>query len=83
MYRPFVLLTILIFAASPAAAGTSAPKELKDLYFGEALYYAFQGDCFDAVAGSTPSLRSTTGSMNPNATLSTTISTRPSLPWVI
>jgi hypothetical protein len=50
MYRPFVLLTILIFAASPAAAGTSAPKELKDLYFGEALYYAFQGDCFDAVA---------------------------------
>ncbi len=50
MYRLFVLLTILIFAASSAAAGTSAPKELKDLYFGEALYYAFQGDWFDAIA---------------------------------
>jgi hypothetical protein len=50
MYRLFVLLTILIFAASSAAAGTSAPKELKDLYFGEALYCAFQGDWFDAVA---------------------------------
>jgi hypothetical protein len=50
MYRLFVSLTILIFAASSAAAGTSAPKELKDLYFGEALYYAFQGDWFDAVA---------------------------------
>jgi hypothetical protein len=50
MYRLFVLLTILIFVASPAAAGTSAPKELRDLYFGEALYYAFQGDWFDAIA---------------------------------
>ena len=50
MYRLFVLLTILIFAASSAAAGSSAPKELKDLYFGEALYYAFQGDRFDAIA---------------------------------
>ncbi len=50
MYRLFVSLTILIFAASSAAAGTSAPKELKDLYFGEAIYYAFQGDWFDAVA---------------------------------
>ena len=28
----------------------SAPKELKDLYFGEALYNAFQGDWFDAIA---------------------------------
>jgi len=27
----------------------SAPKALKDLYFGEALYYAFQGDWFDAI----------------------------------
>jgi hypothetical protein len=50
MYRLFVSLTILIFTASTAAAGTSAPKELKDLYFGEALYCAFQGDWFDAVA---------------------------------
>lgn len=50
MYRLFVLLTILIFTVSSAPAGTSAPKELKDLYFGEALYDAFQGDWFDAIA---------------------------------
>jgi tetratricopeptide (TPR) repeat protein len=50
MKRIFVLLTILIFSESSAQAGTSAPKELKDLYFGEALYYAFQGDWFDAIA---------------------------------
>jgi hypothetical protein len=50
MYRLFVLLTILIFSVSSATAGTSAPKELKDLYFGEALYDAFQGDWFDAIA---------------------------------
>jgi len=50
MYRLFVLLTILIFAVSSAFAGTSAPKDLKDLYFGEALYDAFQGDWFDAIA---------------------------------
>lgn len=50
MYRLFVLLIILIFAASSASAGSSKPKELKDLYFGETLYYAFQGDWFDAIA---------------------------------
>jgi hypothetical protein len=33
-----------------ALAGTSAPKGLKDLYFGEALYDAFQGDWFDAIS---------------------------------
>jgi hypothetical protein len=44
------MLTILIFSASPAPAGAFAPKELKDLYFGETLYYAFQGDWFDAIA---------------------------------
>jgi len=50
MKRLFVSLTILIVSASSAAAGTSAPKELKDLYFGEALYSAFQGDWFDAIS---------------------------------
>jgi len=50
MYRLFVVLTILIVAASSALAGSSKPKELKDLYFGEALYYAFHGDWFDAIA---------------------------------
>ncbi len=50
MSKLLVLLTILILVASSAAAGTTAPKELKDLYFGEALYCAFQGDWFDAIA---------------------------------
>jgi hypothetical protein len=49
MHRLFVSSIILIFAVSSALAGTSAPKDLKDLYFGEALYYAFQGDWFDAI----------------------------------
>ncbi len=54
------LLASLLFASSSLAAAaskdlkdmasTTAPKELKDLYFGEALYCAFQGDWFDAVA---------------------------------
>jgi hypothetical protein len=50
MNRLFVLLTILIFSASSASAGTPAPKTLADLHFGEALYYAFQGDWFDAIS---------------------------------
>jgi len=50
MNRLFVVLTILIFSASSAPAAPAAPKELKDLYFGEALYYAFQGNWFDAIA---------------------------------
>jgi hypothetical protein len=50
MDRLLVLLTALLFAVSPAAAGTSAPQALKDLYFGEALYLAFQEDWFDAIA---------------------------------
>src|SRR5512146_1353247 len=50
MKRLLVLLMILIFSASSASAGTSAPKELKDLHFGEALYSAFQGDWFDAIS---------------------------------
>ena len=49
MYRLFVAVTILIFSVSPARAGASAPQELKDLYFGEALYSAFQGEWFDAI----------------------------------
>ena len=49
MYRQFIALIILIFSVSPATAGKSGPQELKDLYFGEALYYAFQEDWFDAI----------------------------------
>jgi hypothetical protein len=50
MKRLFVLLTIFIFTATRAGAAPSAPEELKDLYFGEALYYALQGEWFDAIA---------------------------------
>src|SRR3972149_10234559 len=50
MNRLCVLLTIMIFPASSASAGPPAPKELKDLHFGEALYYAFQWDWFDAIS---------------------------------
>ncbi len=50
MKRLFVFLTGFMLAASSVAAGTPAPKELKDLYFGEALYDAFQGEWFDAIA---------------------------------
>ena len=31
-------------------SSTTAPDELRDLYFGEALYHAFEGDWFDAIA---------------------------------
>ena len=62
MIRLLIFLTTLLFVfpapASGAAAGkdpsdrisTTAPKELKDLFFGEALYDAFQGHWFDAIA---------------------------------
>ena len=50
MYRLFLLVTTLVIQVSPALAGTAAPQMLKDLYFGEALYYAFQEDWFDAIA---------------------------------
>ena len=50
MYRLIAILTGLMLAASAATAGSSSPKALKDLYFGEALYYAFQEDWFDSIA---------------------------------
>ena len=49
MYRFFVALIILIFSVSTPTAGRSDPLELKDLYFGEALFCAFQADWFDAI----------------------------------
>lgn len=50
MARLFIFLTCMLFASSSMAASTTAPKELKDLFFGEALYYAFQGEWFEAIA---------------------------------
>ena len=50
MSRLIILTIVLLLAVSSASAGTSAPEALKDLYFGEALYRAFQGDWFDAIA---------------------------------
>jgi hypothetical protein len=50
MNRLLVMVTILMLSASPAPADALAPKELKDPYFGEALYYAFQREWFDAIA---------------------------------
>lgn len=51
MLRLIAILTgLILLTVNTVAAGMSAPKELKDLYFGEALYYAFQDDWFDAIA---------------------------------
>ena len=51
MYRLFVILCSFIFLASPAmAVSTTAPEELKDLYLGETLFYAFQEEWFEAIA---------------------------------
>ena len=50
MFRLLIILGALILAASPATADPYAPEELKDLYFGEALYHAFQEEWFDAIA---------------------------------
>jgi hypothetical protein len=50
MKKLSVIVTTLILTVSSAPAGTAPRTELRDLYFGEALYYAFQADWFDAIA---------------------------------
>ena len=51
MYRLLAILTgFILLSVNTATAGMTAPRELKDLYFGEALYYAFQEEWFDAIA---------------------------------
>jgi hypothetical protein len=50
MKRPVISLMICIFLASSVQAGTTAPRDRKDLYFGEALYHAYQGEWFDAIS---------------------------------
>jgi hypothetical protein len=50
MKRTIVILAILIVSAGLPSAEAAPPKELRDLYFGEALYDAYQADWFDAIA---------------------------------
>ena len=51
MIRLIVLITSCWLVVATAAVGApGAPEELRDLYFGETLYYAFQKDWFDAIA---------------------------------
>ncbi len=50
MSRLMLILACLLFATSSPAADTYTSKGLKDVYFGEALYNAYQGEWFDAIA---------------------------------
>ncbi len=51
MFRLIAFLTSFwLLASSALAARTTAPPELRDLYFGETLYYAFQQEWFEAIA---------------------------------
>ncbi len=50
MFRFFVLLASLLFASSAVAAGISGSEDMKYLYeYGDALYYAYQGEWFEAI----------------------------------
>jgi len=53
MFRLVAIIISICIGVSSAVAGeiaTTAPEELKDLFFGEALYCAFQDEWFDAIA---------------------------------
>ncbi|MCI0439519.1 MAG: tetratricopeptide repeat protein [Chloroflexi bacterium] len=50
MLRFFLCLAGLFVLWPSFAASTDARSPLRDLYFGEALYYAYQGGYFDAIA---------------------------------
>jgi hypothetical protein len=50
MFRLICILACLLFATSALAANPYTSKGLQDVYYGEALYHAFQGDWFQAVA---------------------------------
>lgn len=49
MLRVFALAGLLVLFSSSAVAGPAHGK-LRDLYFGEALYHAYLGEYFDAIA---------------------------------
>ncbi len=50
MSRLILILVCLLLATSSLAANTYTSNGLKDVYFGEALYHAFQGDWFQSIA---------------------------------
>ncbi len=50
MSRLILILACLLFATSSPAADTYTSNGLKDVYFGEALYHAFQGEWFQAIS---------------------------------
>ncbi|HTG82903.1 MAG TPA: hypothetical protein VL949_13215 [Geobacteraceae bacterium] len=50
MTRLMLILACLMFATPSLAADTYTSKGLRDVYFGEALYQAFQGEWFDAIS---------------------------------
>ncbi len=50
MFRPRFLLLGLVIATASFAADHPVRSPLKDMYFGEALYYAQQGEYFAAIA---------------------------------
>jgi hypothetical protein len=51
MSRFFVWLASLLFAALAFAAGIASSEDMKYLYdYGDALYYAYQGEWFEAIA---------------------------------
>ncbi len=50
MFRPRFLLLGLLIATASFAADPPKRSPLKDMYFGEALYYAHQGEHFAAIA---------------------------------
>jgi hypothetical protein len=50
MRRFFLCLTGLLVLSSAFSVSTHARGPLRDLYFGEALYYAYQAKYFDAIA---------------------------------
>lgn len=50
MSRLTLIVACLLLAVSAAGAESYPSKGLKDVYFGEALYNAYQGEWFDAIA---------------------------------
>ena len=50
MSRLILILAVLLLAAPSLADNIYTAKGLKDVYFGEALYHAFQGEWFQSVA---------------------------------